>query len=179
VRALLNSHGMDYPVFIDESNALNRLNHFPDKVEHQCFLLDKNNRVLLVGNPTLSPPIWELYKEVIAGGQAAPPEQPTTAEFDKAAHDFGAITAGEIRHAVFRLRNTGDHPLIISGVVTSCGCASAAWDRQPVASGHAAEVRVEMRPNEEGFFSKTIAVHCNAQGSPLQLTVSGMAVKKE
>jgi hypothetical protein len=31
-------------------------------------------------------------------------------------------------------------------------------------------------PEEAGFFSKTAEVHCNAQGSPLRLTMSGMAV---
>jgi hypothetical protein len=36
-------------------------------------------------------------------------------------------------------------------------------------------VTVEMKPEEAGFFSKTAAVHCNAKGSPIRLTVSGTA----
>jgi hypothetical protein len=58
---------MNYPVFIDEKNEINRLNHFPTLMEYQCFLLDKDNKVLLIGNPTLNLRIWEMYKQVITG----------------------------------------------------------------------------------------------------------------
>jgi hypothetical protein len=175
LRTLLSSNRMEYPVFIDESNEINRLNSFPTNTSYQCFLLDKDNRVLLVGNPTLSPKIWELYKEVITGKKAAPPEKQTTAEVEKTEHAFGEVKIGESCYAVFRLKNTGEHPLIISRVATSCGCASAEWGRQPVVAGQIAEVKVEMKPEEAGFFSKTAEVHCNAAGSPITLTVSGTA----
>jgi hypothetical protein len=55
----------DYPVFIDKNNAVDRLNHFPQQMKYQCFLLDKDNKVLVIGNPTLAPQVWELYKEQI------------------------------------------------------------------------------------------------------------------
>ena len=38
---------------------------FPSNPEYQCFLLDKDNKVLLVGNPALVSGIWILYKRVI------------------------------------------------------------------------------------------------------------------
>jgi hypothetical protein len=75
---LLRSSAMNYPVFIDREDEVNRLNNFPTDTRYQCFLLDKDNRVLFVGNPTLNPKIWELYKEVITGKKAAPPEKQTT-----------------------------------------------------------------------------------------------------
>ena len=55
----------DYPVFIDKNNTIDRLNHFPHEMKYQCFLLDKNNKVLVVGNPVLAPRVWALYKENI------------------------------------------------------------------------------------------------------------------
>jgi hypothetical protein len=55
----------NYPAFIDENNKINRLNHFPEKMEYQCFLLDRNNKVLMIGNPSLNLKIWELYKQTI------------------------------------------------------------------------------------------------------------------
>jgi len=57
----------DYPVFMDVNNIINRLNHFPQASQYQCFLLDKNNKVLIVGNPVLNRKIWELYKSKIDG----------------------------------------------------------------------------------------------------------------
>jgi hypothetical protein len=64
--SLLNMYKFDYPVFIDETNEIDRLNHFPKEPQYQCFLLDKDNRVLAVGNPVQNPKVWELYKKVIS-----------------------------------------------------------------------------------------------------------------
>jgi hypothetical protein len=44
----------NYPAFIDENNKINQLNYFPEKMEYQCFLLDRNNKVLMIGNPSLN-----------------------------------------------------------------------------------------------------------------------------
>jgi hypothetical protein len=41
---LFRDEKFKHPVFIDTKNAVNRLNHFPEKPEYQCFLLDKNNK---------------------------------------------------------------------------------------------------------------------------------------
>jgi hypothetical protein len=54
-----------YPVFIDKNNTIYKLNKFSAKEQYQCFLLDKNNVVLAIGNPVLNPKIWKLYKDII------------------------------------------------------------------------------------------------------------------
>ncbi|MDR1373255.1 MAG: hypothetical protein LBJ17_09125 [Dysgonamonadaceae bacterium] len=56
---------MDYPVFIDKNDTIYKLNKFPSEEQFQCFLLDKNNMVLAIGNPVLNPKIWKLYKDII------------------------------------------------------------------------------------------------------------------
>ena len=55
----------DYPVFMDMGGAINNLNNFPQSTQYQCFLLDSENKVLMVGNPVLNQKIWELYKSQI------------------------------------------------------------------------------------------------------------------
>lgn len=52
-------------VYIDYNDKINSINKFPSNMKYQCFLLDKNNNVLLVGNPTLNDNVWELYKNTI------------------------------------------------------------------------------------------------------------------
>jgi hypothetical protein len=52
-------------VFVDKKNEMMQLNNFPKKPEYQCFLLDKDNKVVMIGNPVLNPGIWELYKKII------------------------------------------------------------------------------------------------------------------
>ena len=57
----------DYPVFMDINGTINDLNRFPQAMSYQCFLLDKNNKVLMIGNPVLNHRIWELFKEQLSG----------------------------------------------------------------------------------------------------------------
>ena len=55
----------DYPVFMDTKGEINSLNRFPQEMQYQCFLLDGDNKVMMIGNPVMNKRIWELYKEQI------------------------------------------------------------------------------------------------------------------
>ena len=59
----------DYPILIDTSGEINRLNKFPQTMEYQCFLLNSDNKTLAIGNPTINLQIWELYKSLMQGNQ--------------------------------------------------------------------------------------------------------------
>jgi hypothetical protein len=54
-------------VYIDTDDRLNKLNKFPVDVKYRCFLMDKTNKVLAIGNPARNPKIWELYRKIITG----------------------------------------------------------------------------------------------------------------
>ena len=43
-------------------------------------------------------------------------------EFDSETVDFGQINEGETKEHVFKFKNVGDAPLIISNAQGSCGC---------------------------------------------------------
>jgi hypothetical protein len=56
----------NYPVFIDESGLFPKANpHIPADNRFHTFLLDKNGKVVLVGDPVNNPALWELYKTTI------------------------------------------------------------------------------------------------------------------
>jgi len=54
--------GFNHPIIFDQHNDFYKLNHFP-KFPYRTFLLDKDNKVILIGTPTNNPKIWELYKQ--------------------------------------------------------------------------------------------------------------------
>lgn len=57
---------LDYPILIDEDQAFPAANpHIPTDSRFHTFLLDKNGKVVLVGDPVNNPPLWELYKTTI------------------------------------------------------------------------------------------------------------------
>ncbi len=66
MEALKNSE-FDFPVFVDENYSFKKANsHIPADNKFHAFLLDKNGKVGLVGDPTRYPDLWELYKTTIA-----------------------------------------------------------------------------------------------------------------
>lgn len=62
----IRSSHFEYPVFLDESGAFPKANpHVLADSRFHTFLLDKNGRIILVGDPVRNQPLWELYKTTI------------------------------------------------------------------------------------------------------------------
>lgn len=172
---LFKRDNFDYPVFIDSKDSINSLNHFPDKQSYQCFLLDETNKVLMVGNPTLNPQIWKLYQEQISGKVNTDKTIKTSVDIDQTKINLGNVNIGSTATATFKVKNTGDNPLVISHVSTSCGCASAEWDKEPVKPGTVSKVKIHMKAEDDGYFNKTANIFCNIKGGPIKIIVSGNA----
>ena len=54
---------------------------------------------------------------------------------NKETHNFGQI---EWKHPVtveYTITNTGDKPLVLTNVTTSCACSVADWTKKPIAPG--------------------------------------------
>jgi hypothetical protein len=172
----LKSTKFNYPVFIDTANLLYNTNKLPDNPMFQCFLLDQNNKILAIGNPTRNPHIWELYKEIITGKPAE--QQPlTTIEAEQTEIVIKDLQTGKTSEAVFRLKNTGGNPLAVIMVESSCGCTVPEWEKEPVAAGKTTEIKVKIRPEKREFFHKTVTVHCNTEGGRIVLNIKGSVEK--
>ena len=63
---LFRQFGFQHPVYIDTKREIDRINKFPAQTEYQCFLLDRDNKVLMIGNPSNNTGIWQLYKKYIS-----------------------------------------------------------------------------------------------------------------
>ncbi len=100
--------------------------------------------------------------------------------FKTTVHNFGKIKQenGPVRY-VFEFVNTGNKPVIIKQVQSSCGCTTPSWTRQPVAPGATGKIIVEYDPrNRPGTFYKTVTVYSNAKNSPVKLEIKGQVLPK-
>ena len=62
VRIKLKMNYFDYPMFLDSDGKFDELNpHLPKNKAMHTFLLDKNNNVILVGNPLKNNNIMEMF----------------------------------------------------------------------------------------------------------------------
>jgi len=63
---MLKRISFGYPVFIDqEKNFVKQNPKLPRNRQLHSFLLDKNNKVVLVGSPLYNPSLWKLYQNTI------------------------------------------------------------------------------------------------------------------
>ena len=175
LRFYLRRDNFTYPVCFEEDDYINRLNRFPSDMTFQTMLLNKENKVVAIGSPVLNPKIKDLYLEIITGKKRVGADKSvTTVSMDQSEKNFGNIPLNEKREHIFKLVNTGNKPLVIYDVVTSCGCTKAEYGKEPVRPGETLELKVIYNAEDKGRFRKNLTVYCNAEDSPLKLTVVGV-----
>ncbi len=92
--------------------------------------------------------------------------------FDFEDYDFGQIVQGEKVEVLFNLANSGNKPLIISNVLTSCGCTASQWPETPVKAGGSAKIRVKFDSQGKiGFQRKIITVLSNAINDRKEISI--------
>lgn len=169
----------NYPICIDEKDSLNKLNHFPSDMAFQTFLLDKNNRVLAIGNPVQNLKVRELYLKIIQGKEKEIDSRgntvQTVVELNKTSMSMGNFDWQKEQKVTFSMKNIGDKPLIIEGTDTSCGCISVEYPKEPIRPGSSLDLSVIYKADHSEHFSKTVTVYCNSKLSPIRLTVTGDA----
>jgi hypothetical protein len=176
INHLLKKDDFDLPVCLDKEDKLNKLNKFPSDITFQTFLLDKDNKVVVIGNPVHNLAVRDLYIKQITGKDIPDNNRvKTIAEAEVTEVDMGRFPKTEQRKALFNITNRGEYPLVILGTTVTCGCAKAQFDKHPAGKRETLQVSIEMSPKESGFFSETITVKCNTD-KPIKLTIKGQAL---
>ena len=102
-------------------------------------------------------------------------------EFKSDTIDYGTVSKGDDNGLrVFEFTNTGDAPLTIKDVKSTCGCTVPTWPKTPIMPGKngKVEVKYNMAP---GPIRKTITVESNAVNYPngvVALKIKGTVVDK-
>lgn len=173
LRYMLKRDNFDLPVCIDRNNRFNDQNDFPSDLTFQTFLLDRNNKVAVIGNPVHNLQVKELYLKQLTG-KASPTAGmvKTTAEAVNPEIDFGTFPKSDVKSAIFEIRNTGDNPLVIVDVSTSCSCTAPKFDKVPAKPGEILQVEIQMTPKETGPFDEVVTVKCNTN-KPVKVKIRG------
>ena len=176
IRYLLKRDGFDRPICIDLDDRLNKLNKFPADMTFQTFLLDKNNKVAVLGNPVHNTAVKDLYQKQITGKDTPNKNIPkTTAEVTQTEIDFGTFDKSEIKQTTIEVKNTGDCPLVIVDVSTTCGCTAATYDNRPANPRETLQVGIKMTPKDTGFFDEVVTIKYNSLNNQhVKLKIKGI-----
>ena len=97
-------------------------------------------------------------------------------EFESETIDYGTIEKGSDGVRVFKFKNTGDAPLIVSDVKSSCGCTVPKKPTEPILPGENGEIEVKYDTNRVNPIRKTITVTSNAVTQTVALKIKGTVI---
>lgn len=179
IKALLKIHKVNFPFCIDMNDKVNKLNHFPDDVALQTFLLDKNNRVRIIGNPINNLRLKNLYLKIVGGTEIKdePTLKLTEISCSTKEIDMGHFYYQRKQKQEFVIRNIGQIPLVINDVVTSCGCTTVDYPKEPIPPGKNCTLYISYQAEQPEHFEKTISLYCNVAASPVIVKLKGNAEK--
>lgn len=92
--------------------------------------------------------------------------------------DYGTIEQDADPFRVFKFKNKGKEPLLITNARGSCGCTVPSYSKAPVPAGETSEIKVRYDTHRLGEFRKRVTLTTNAGEEPIVLTIKGKVEPK-
>jgi len=98
-------------------------------------------------------------------------------KFENETIDYGSIEKGSNGDRIFTFKNIGTEPIIITNIVSSCGCTIPKKPEKPIMPGEKGEIKVSYDTQRLGSFSKVITVFSNAKNTRKAIKIKGFIKK--
>lgn len=100
--------------------------------------------------------------------------------FEKTEHDFGKLLKGEVVTYSFKFKNSGDAPLLITGVEKACGCTTSKYDSRPINPGEEGKIVITFdSSSKKGYQNIRIVVKANTNPSVNILRIKALVESVE
>lgn len=125
----------------------------------------------------------QLSTELISNPKSAEKTGGKSAEitFDKTEHDFGKLLQGEVVSYTFHFTNTGNAPLLISNVNSTCGCTVGEYSKEPIAPGKKGTIKATYNSKGHHDFqtrSLTVTTNTNPSSTVLRMKANVLTADK-
>lgn len=109
----------------------------------------------------------ELYKEelidVMERIRKLPIISNDSVKFENMSYNFGLVSSKcELSHS-FLFENISSHKMLISDIITSCGCTLVSWNKDVINPGQVDSVVVVLKTDQTGFIMKDVSIICNTE----------------
>jgi len=103
----------------------------------------------------------------------------TKMEIAETKYNFGKMKEGDKAQHNYIVKNTGDQPLMIANVQTSCGCTAPSFPKEPILPGKEAIITLEFNSaGKSGHVLKNALVIANSDNSPFSIGFEADVEKK-
>jgi hypothetical protein len=97
----------------------------------------------------------------------------TKMQLIETAHDFGDVKEGEVVKHVFKVKNVGTNPLMISKTDVSCGCTATDFTHEPIPPNGEGQITVQFNTKgKEGIQKKNILIHSNGEVEAVSISIA-------
>ncbi len=98
----------------------------------------------------------------------------------KKVYNAGEVVKGEMIRAEFIVKNTGDYPLVIADVSTSCSCTVSEYTKEPIQPGETGKVigNVDTDRVTGSRVDKAVTILANTKPSKTELKIKATIVNK-
>lgn len=164
-RTLRSENMSNLSMWIDTNDTLNKINHFPEIEKLQTFLVDRNHKVLAVGDPAINPGVMEHYLRVLTNGTINPKSLPKTIlQSSQYSIDLGNVVRGDTAVCNFVITNVGTSDFMLDEIISSCDCTVASIDNYKLVPGDSTILTVRFSETEEvGPFYRLISIFGNLE----------------
>lgn len=163
-----NTH-YDYPLLLDEGDRFLSSNQLPEEPHLRTFLLDSNNRIVLIGNPLDLKEMKKLYLNTLG----VDPDEVDEYSDLAGSYYFGRIEPGkEVRH-VFNLTNILHDTLRVKDIESSCECTKGIVSPEIIPPHTEYKVEILFKDTVEGLFHRSLTVSFDRQLPEIRFDISG------
>ena len=156
ITSLIRQYRFPYNVINDSLGYFRSVNNLTEDKKLHSFLLDSNHKVVLLGNPTDSKPIADLYLQQISSGLVN--DFNSTDSEIIYEHDFGTVRAREEISHVFVVTNENTDTLKLQDIVSSCECISAVVSEDNIAPKDSFTVKILFQDTVKGEFTRSVTL---------------------
>lgn len=169
---ILRKNKFSYPICIDTNNQFYQLNKFLHQLEFHSFLINKNNRIKVIGNPTNNTYIKDLYIQELTGTKTL--YLPTTSiQIDTTNIDLGIVKSNETKQQIVTLHNNGSEIFRIKDIITSCSCITTEYNWTEIIPNEKANIKLTYKAEGKGDFWRTITIYGNIPNKSITLNITG------
>jgi hypothetical protein len=174
IHRLLKNENFLHPVIIDEDNLFDKANDLPNSDTYHTFLLDSENKIAAIGNPTANPKLADLYENLISSEFGNLDEDRFNINNSKA-HSFGAVQVGDTLVYTFDLANTDSATYHVQGIYPSCDCIKCDFLSDSICAGDHKELAVHYATGKNvGTFTQYVDVFFHEIDLPYRFLIYGI-----
>jgi hypothetical protein len=122
----------------------------------------------------------KIYYNPVSADKPLKENEVSKLSFEKVEHDFGTIKEGEIVQHIFKFKNSGNSPLVITNASGTCGCTVPEWPKEPIAPGKSGEIKVSFNSKgKSGVEEKEVYVMANTIPNKTTVRIKSLVLSKK